>query len=199
MRTRFRTRSFTIATVALIVSSASTPAVASTASEERQGAALVKAVNTQARSCKSLAPADLERIGEYAMGLSFTTTAGHDVMNRRMRAMMGARGSDQAHQAMGRNFGGCGSTGQNGSSGIGMMGGYGSSGSGMMGGSAYGPGMMGGNGGADGQALRTSDDGQGLSTPAALLLAVLAAVLGAVLFALVAPRLKGRGPTVHTS
>jgi len=199
MRPIFRTRFVPVATVALIMSFASAPALGSTASEEQQGAALVKAINTKARTCESLTSADLERIGEYAMGLNFTTAAGHDAMNRRTRAMMGARGSGQAHQAMGRTYSGCGSTGQDGSSGAGTMGGYGSSGSGMMGGSAYGPGMMGGNGQADGQAVRSSDDGQGVSTMTAFLLAVLAAVLGAALFALVAPRLKGRGPTVRTS
>src|SRR5665648_114363 len=57
--------------VALTVSFATEPAFASTASEEQQGAAFVKALNTGKRSCETLTLTDFERIGEYAMGLNF--------------------------------------------------------------------------------------------------------------------------------
>lgn len=180
----------TVATVALTVCFAAAPALASTASEEQQGAALVKALNTGKSSCKSLASTDFERIGEYAMGLNFTTAAQHDAMNQRMRAMMGAQGEEQAHQAMGRAYSGCVPSGQKGTYGAGMMDGYGSSGSGMMGGSAYGPGMMNGNGrGAN----------HDMSTAAVIVIAVLASALGAALFALLAPRIKRRGSSASTS
>jgi len=50
MRTFLRARNVAIATIALTASLASSPAFGSTAFEERQGAALTKAVNTKARS-----------------------------------------------------------------------------------------------------------------------------------------------------
>lgn len=80
------------AAVALALSLTAAPAGASTASEEQQGAALVKALRVGTRSCKTFSATEFERIGEYAMGLNFATVARHDAMNRHMRAMMATQG-----------------------------------------------------------------------------------------------------------
>ncbi len=178
------------AAIALSLCVAAAPAAASTGSEERQGAALVKMLNSGKRSCKSLAPADFERIGEYAMGLNFIGSDQHAAMNRRMRTMMGGQGEERAHQAMGRAFSGCVTRGQQGRLGVGAMGGYGSSGA-MMGVGAYGPGMM----NVDGRAAVRD----GTRPWAVVLIALLAGGLGAALSAFISPRLRRRRPTANTS
>ena len=161
---------------ALALVSLAPAASGSTASEERQGAALAKAVNGGQRSCGSLTPADFGEIGEYAMGLNFTSTQQHEAMNGRMTEMMGADGERQAHRAMGRAYSGCAGGGdEGGAAGGGMMGSYGG---GMMGGTAYGPAMMGGRYGVD----------DGLGTSSVVLVGVLSALLGGGLVALLLRR-----------
>lgn len=179
------------AALALTLCVAAAPAAASTGSEEQQGAGLVETLNSGKRSCKSVTPAEFEHIGEYAMGLNFSGAAQHAAMNQRMRTMMGGRGEERAHQAMGRAYTGCLTGGQQGASGAGAMGGYGSSGA-MMGGSAYGPGMM----NVDRRAAAVRD-GTGLG--AVVLIALLAGALGAALSALILPRLTRRGPAASAS
>lgn len=182
MKRSAATRSAAVALVALSMGSATAPAWGSTASEERQGAALTKAVNTGERSCRSLSAGDLDRIGEYAMGLGFTTGAQHDAMNARMRTMMGADGERQAHRAMGGSYSGCAANAaQDATPGTGMMGRYGASPS-MMGGGDYGPGMM-----------RSTQAGDGgLGTVPVVLIAFAAAMLGAGLVTFSARRLPSR-------
>lgn len=171
-----------VALVAVSMGWASAPAWGSTASAERQGAALTKAVNTGERSCRSLSAAELDRIGEYAMGLGFTTGAQHDAMNARMRTMIGAAGERQAHRAMGGSYSGCAANAaQDGTSGTVMMGRYGASPT-MMNGSDYGPGM----------ARSTPADDGGLGTVPGVLIALAAAVLGAGLVAFALRRLPLR-------
>ena len=77
------------------------------------------------------------------MGLNFPTVAQHEAMNGHMRLMIGIRGEEQAHRAMGRAYAGCGTAAQRSGPYGGMMGG---NWAGMMRGSGYGPGMMGGTG-----------------------------------------------------
>ena len=180
-------------TLALAAGPSTAVAAGSTASEERQGAALTAAVNAGERSCRSMSPADFDKIGEYAMGLNFTSTEQHEAMNTRMAAMMGADGERQAHRAMGRSYSGCGTDGRRGGTpGAGMMGsgsadggtagGYGGFGAGMMRGSAYGP-------GATGTAVAVET---GLGTGSVVLVALAAALLGGGLVAVMAPRLRRR-------
>lgn len=180
--------------VAVVVSLAATTATASgsTSTEERDGAALMAAVNSEQRSCRSLSAADLDKVGEYAMGLNFASSAQHEAMNARMTTMIGADGERQAHRAMGRSYSGCAAGGTSGAAGGGMMGsessgpgtagGYGSFGAGMMGGSPYGPAMMRAPGAAD----------EGLGTGSVVLIALAAALLGGVAVAVVSPRLHRR-------
>lgn len=193
MKPAVLTRLVAVLTVLLATGAAAAPAWASTASEEQQGAALVKAVNEGQRSCRSLSETELDRVGEYAMGLGFTSSAAHEAMNVRMTVMMGVRGEQQAHRAMGRSYGGCVS-GARGASGTGMMDGRNPSGPQMMGG--YGAGMM--SGSAYGPGLTRSspvagDDGVG--TGSVVVIALAAALLGAGLFAFVTSRPHRSPPT----
>ena len=166
---------------------------ASTASEEQQGAALVKAFNAGDRSCASVSADDFERIGEYAMGLNFATVAQHGAMNAHMRAMMGARGEELAHQAMGRAYAGCVTASQRDSGSYGgMMSGYSG---GMMNGTPYGPGMMsrsGARNSAGSARLTGAASGGGghhdWSTGAVIGVAVLVAALAGGLVALLVAR-----------
>ena len=190
-----RARALTSAAVAVAALSLGVlPALASTASEEQQGAALAKALNAGDRSCGSLSATDFERIGEYAMGLNFATVAQHAAMNAHMRAMIGAGGEERAHRAMGRAYAGCGTAAQrSGTYGPGMMGG--GYGSGMMGGTAYGPGMMNRDGTGAGAArlgnARSAGGHHDWSAGAVVGIAVLAAALAGGLVALLVTR-RGR-------
>ena len=181
-----------VVSLAVALTFGAVPGVASTASEEQRGAALVKALNAGDRSCSSLSADDLESVGEYAMGLNFATVAQHDAMNAHMRSMMGTRGEQLAHQAMGRAYTGCGTSSQrSGAYGPGMMGGYGS---GMMGGTPYGPGMMRGGasaGGAGASRLANATSGNGhdgWSAGAIIGVAVLGAMLAGGLVAVLVTR-----------
>jgi putative membrane protein len=127
-----------LAAAAALLSLVAVPAIASTASEEQQGAALVKAINAGQRSCSSLSADDFERIGEYAMGLNFATVAQHDAMNQHMRQMMGPVGEASAHQAMGRAYARC--PGGRAFRGMMMYGGGGMFGGGMSRGGGMSPG-----------------------------------------------------------
>ena len=167
--------SVVFAAVVALLALAPVLAFASTASEEQQGAALVKALNAGDRTCASLSAGDFERIGEYAMGLNFATVAQHETMNAHMRAMMGLRGEELAHQAMGRAYSACLTAAQR------RSGAY-----------AYGPGMMGGYGAASGAgSARLAGAGGGhhdWSAGAVIGVAVLAAALAGGLVAVLVTR-----------
>lgn len=111
------------------------PALASVADEQREGAALVQALDAGKRDYKSLSSQDFERIGEYWMGRMIGSTQTHEAMNARMRQMMGADGEERMHELMGQRYArlvtssatGGTSTGAYGNCGYGagsMMGGY---------------------------------------------------------------------------
>lgn len=190
------TRLVSVLTVSLVTGAAAAPTWASTASEERQGAALVRAVNEGQRSCGSLSATELDRVGEYAMGLGFTSSAAHEAMNQRMTTMMGPRGEQQAHQAMGRSYSGCAAAG--GETGSGMMGSWnppdtqmmGGYGAGMMSSSAYGPGTT---------RASAIAQGDGLGIGSVVVVALAAAMLGAGLFAFVMSRLHRSWPTADSA
>jgi hypothetical protein len=102
-------------------------ALASLADEQRQGAALVTALQSGDKVCGTLSNDDFEHIGEYVMGRALGSTNAHQSMNERMRLMMGDQGEERMHQLMGRRFAGCSSAVPNGAGnamGPGMMGGY---------------------------------------------------------------------------
>lgn len=173
---------------AVALGTAALPAGASTASEERQGAALVKALNAGDRSCSSLSAGEFERIGEFAMGLHFAAASQHDAMNRRMRAMMGERGEELSHQAMGRAYTRCTTSRSPGSGALhGMRDG---SWPAMMGGSPYGPGMMNGARHAPTQSagMHRAGGGHGWAPAAVVGVALLSATLAGGLVALLLTR-----------
>ena len=194
MRSADVVRLLAVMCTAAVVGGAAAPAWGTTAQDERKGAALTRAVNAGERSCRSLSPAERERVGEFAMGLRFTSSDEHEAMNARMQTMMGPGGEQQAHRAMGSAWSGCGSgerrgaTGEMpGSPGTGMMGGDGWGGAGMMDGTAYGPGMT--------RAASGAADG-GLGAGAVILIGVASALLGGALVAFAAPRLR-RAPVAR--
>jgi hypothetical protein len=161
VRVRRLTTFIAVATVALVTAiGLSAAAAAETIDDEQRGAELAKAVSAGERSCDDLTGAELESIGEYAMGLRFADASDHEAMDERMRQMMGEAGVEAAHETMGRMAAGCKVSERDaylmmpqmmmGGYGGGMMGsgmmGYGDGPRGMMGGgdgSRYGYGMMG--------------------------------------------------------
>lgn len=74
--------------------------------EEAQGEALYDALTTQEKTCADLKDSEFELIGEYVMGAR--TGDRHDAMNTMMKKMMGEKGEEQMHIALGRDVTGCG-------------------------------------------------------------------------------------------
>jgi hypothetical protein len=123
--------------------------------EERRGSRILNELEAGTLKCGEASASDFELVGEYAMGRMFGSPAQHEAMNQMMTRMMGSRGEESVHEAMGRRFSGCGggqlppgfgqmmgAVNAMGMMGGGMMGGYGQSG-----GSYGSPGsMMGGYG-----------------------------------------------------
>lgn len=121
-------------TVLLLALGLAVPAVASVADEQREGAALVKALDTGKRDYKSMSEQDLERIGEFWMGRMIGSTQTHEAMNARMRQMLGAQGDARMHELMGQRYARLTTSSSSGDSSPGNYGGC-----------PYGPGMMGGD------------------------------------------------------
>lgn len=176
-----------VLSAAMLLTSAA-PAVASTRTEEQQGAALAADVQSGAKKCADLSATDFERIGEYVMRRMLGSAQAHDAMNRQMASMMGTSGEERAHVFLGRRFAGCAGGAAPASFGamMGMMGSYGAgpmgtSGGrydpGMMGGNTagYGPGMIGRNAQSDsgGGSSARDDDWNGADTVMTVLMAVL--------------------------
>lgn len=82
-------------------------AFGSLAGEEHQGQVLAGELQSGARSCSGLSAEDLDHIGEYVMGRFLGSTAAHEAMNERMRAMMGDTAEGRMHQILGARFAGC--------------------------------------------------------------------------------------------
>jgi uncharacterized membrane protein len=112
------------------------PRIASaTPQEEQQGSQILRELESGKLKCGDASADDFELVGEYAMGRMFGSPSQHEAMNQMMSRMMGARGEESIHEAMGRRFSGCGG-GQlpagfgrmmGAVNAMGMMGGYGSS------------------------------------------------------------------------
>jgi uncharacterized membrane protein len=170
----------------LILGAAMAPtAFASIASEEQQGAQILRAVDSSQRSCGSLSNTDFEHVGDYVMGRMLGSTQAHEQMDSLMQRMMGQSATDRMHVVMGRRFSRCGDGSTPGGFG-GMMGVMG-----MMGGSSYGGSgsMMGG--------FRTSGgsgDGDDFGTAGWVMVALMVVLigLGVAAFALWRP---GRRPS----
>ena len=125
---QFRIAFFCLA-LALILPSA---ALGALSGEQAQGSALATKLASGSKTCADLSNADLEHIGEYAMGRALGSTALHQAMNDRMQLMLGDKGETRMHQLMGSRFAGCGSASAYGAMGPGMMGAYSGGAAGMM-------------------------------------------------------------------
>ncbi|PIY68766.1 hypothetical protein COY90_04200 [Candidatus Roizmanbacteria bacterium CG_4_10_14_0_8_um_filter_39_9] len=85
-------------------------AVQSQQQEEQEGQKFINDLKNQTSTCSQLTDADFEKIGEYFMGQSIGNTQKHIAMNDMMKRMMGEKGEEQAHQAMGKRLSGCNTT-----------------------------------------------------------------------------------------
>jgi len=85
-------------------------AVQSQQQEEQEGQKFINKLKNQTSTCSQLTDADFEKIGEYFMGQSIGNTQKHIAMNDMMKRMMGEKGEEQAHQAMGKRLSGCNTT-----------------------------------------------------------------------------------------
>lgn len=150
-----------VAFACLVFVTALVPAglASATPQEEQQGSRILGELESGKLKCGDAGPADFELVGEYAMGRMFGSPAQHEAMNQMMTRMMGSRGEESVHEAMGRRFLGCG--GGQLPPGFGQMMGavnaMGMMGGGMMGGS---PGQSGGSYGSPGSMM----DGYGYNT-----------------------------------
>jgi hypothetical protein len=177
-----------LACLALTAALAS-PGIASAApQEEQQGSQILRELESGKLKCGDASAADFELVGEYAMGRMFGSPSQHEAMNQMMSRMMGARGEESVHEAMGRRFSGCG--GGQLPAGFGQMMGavnaMGMMGGGMMGGANQGGRSYGGPGsmmGGYGSSTNTNDEGfDGPS--AAAMVGMMAVLIGAVALAL---------------
>ena len=84
------------------------PSANATPQEERQGSQILGELESGKLECGEADPSDFELVGEYAMGRMFGSPSQHEAMNQMMSRMMGARGEESVHEAMGRRFSACG-------------------------------------------------------------------------------------------
>jgi putative membrane protein len=101
MKTIFRTSLFILF---LLVFSAGQAQVYGSA-EEIEGKTIWEKLQAKQLECKDLTNSNFELLGEYFMG----QTAGdsHESMNKMMVQMMGEKGEEQMHIAMGKRLSGC--------------------------------------------------------------------------------------------
>jgi uncharacterized membrane protein len=163
----------------------STPLASATPQEEAQGSQILHELESGKLQCSEASAADLELVGEYAMGRMFGSPAQHEAMNQMMSRMMGARGEESVHEAIGRRFSGCGG-GQLPASFGRMMGAVNALG--MMGGANHGRRSYGGPGsvmGGYGYGSSTSTNDEDFDGPSALaVVGMMAVLIGAVALAL---------------
>lgn len=160
----------------VLMTAAIAPALASVASEQREGQRLLRSIEEGRSECADLTNADFERIGEYVMGRMAGSTAAHEQMNELMRSMMGARSEEQMHVFMGRRFTGCGGRAVPGGFG-GMMGVMGMMGGGVRAADGNGFGVMMGS-------VGTADSGDGWSDGAIAMTVLMGVLLALAVAAL---------------
>jgi len=91
-------------------SSSDNAAIQSQQQEELEGKKFLDGIKNKTVICSQLNDPDFEKIGEYFMGKSIGNTQRHIAMNEMMKRMMGEKGEEQAHKAMGKRLSGCNST-----------------------------------------------------------------------------------------
>ncbi|MCL6096599.1 MAG: hypothetical protein M1444_02895 [Patescibacteria group bacterium] len=82
-------------------------AVLSQRQEEQEGKNFLDSLSAKKILCKDLKDSDFEKIGEYFMGKVLGDTQNHLNMNNMMKNMMGEKGEENMHIAMGKKLGGC--------------------------------------------------------------------------------------------
>jgi Short C-terminal domain len=179
------------ACLALATSLVPSGLASATPQEERQGSQILKELEAGALKCSEATASDFELVGEYAMGRMFGSPAQHEAMNQMMSRMMGTRGEESVHEAMGRRFSGCG--GGQLPPGFGQMMGavnaMGMMGGGMMGG---GPGQGGGSYGSPGSMMggygypvASNENDEDFDGPSAgAMVGMMAVLIGAVALAI---------------
>ena len=120
------------ALVASMLAFGAASAYASLSDEVSSGRAIAARVDAGTTACKTLSTTEFEHLGEYVMERMVGSRSAHEAMNGRMEAIIGAGNADRMHQALGRRYAGCATTGR---PAHGMMGG-----GGMMGGASAGGG-----------------------------------------------------------
>lgn len=88
-------------------SSSDDTAIRSQQAEEQEGKKFLDNLSNKTITCPQLTDTDFEKIGEYFMGQSISNTQRHISMNGMMKRMMGEKGEEQAHTAMGKRLSGC--------------------------------------------------------------------------------------------
>jgi hypothetical protein len=113
--------SILVAVLAGILAFGTSSALASLSDEVSAGKATAARVDAGIASCENLSTTDFEHLGEYVMERMIGSRSAHEAMNARMEAMISDENSDRMHQAIGRRYAGCATTGAH----SGMMGGTG--------------------------------------------------------------------------
>jgi hypothetical protein len=113
--------SILIAVLASMLAFGATSALASLSDEVSAGKTIAARGDAGTATCTNLSTTDFEHLGEYVMERTVGSRSAHQAMNARMDAIMGTENSDRMHQAIGRRYAGCTTTG----TGAGMMGGTG--------------------------------------------------------------------------
>jgi hypothetical protein len=110
-----------VSVFACILAFGASSALASLSEEVNSGKATAARIDAGAARCENLSTTDFEHLGEYVMERTVGSRSAHEAMNARMEAMIGSANSDRMHEAIGRRYAGCATSG----TGSGMMGGTG--------------------------------------------------------------------------
>ncbi len=75
--------------------------------EGQEGKNFLDSLSSRKISCKDIKATDFEKIGEYFMGKALGDTQNHINMNNMMKNMMGEKGEENMHIAIGKKLSGC--------------------------------------------------------------------------------------------
>ena len=92
------------ALVIVLAIAASTPAVASAASEQQQGAQVLSEVQAGKLQGRNVTSTQYQHVGQYLMGRALGSTQRYEAMDSLMDRMMGQSVSDQMYQYMGEHY-----------------------------------------------------------------------------------------------
>ena len=92
------------ALVIVLAIAASTPAVASAASEQQQGAQVLSEVKAGKLQGTKVTSTQYQHVGQYLMGRALGSAQRYEAMDSLMDRMMGQSASDQMYQYMGERY-----------------------------------------------------------------------------------------------